>query len=173
MNPDPSLLRHSAASDPLKLKEYSKAPKDTGCYMIGEKIKPEDPLVRNDTPDAYLPLGFPDNFRPIYVGISESKKRGMRARLSCHSRKKGNKLIKKYIEDGKELYFICFTGNYMAYQLEAMMECLRSVDSPNALQFEANIRSEFTRSAYRTRRTFPVKIDNNLPEDYDPRTDYM
>lgn len=173
MNPDLSLFKYSPASDPLKLKEYLKAPRDTGCYIIGEKINPEEPVVRNDIPDAYLPLGFPDNFRPIYVGISESKNSGMRARLSCHSRKKGNKIIKNYIEDGKELYFICFTGKYMAYQLEAMMECLRSVDNLNALQFEANIRSEFTRSSYRTRRTFPVKFVNNLPDDYDPRRDYM
>ncbi|HFS0785410.1 TPA: hypothetical protein ACHYZ9_004445 [Pseudomonas aeruginosa] len=173
MIPNLSHLKYSPASDPLELKEYLKAPRDTGCYIIGEKFESEKPVVRNDIPDDYLPLGFPDNFRPIYVGISESKKSGMRSRLSCHSRKKGNKVIKKYIEEGKELYFIYFTGEYMAYQLEAMMECLRAVDNPIALQFEANIRSEFTRSAYRTRRTFPVKFINNLPEDYDPRRDHM
>ncbi len=172
-NPDPSLFVYSAAADPLKLTEYLKAPRETGCYIIGEKYNLEEPILRNDTPDAYLPLGFPDNFRPIYVGISESQKSGMRARLSCHSRKKGNKTIKKYLEGGRELYFIYFIGTYMAYQLESMMECLRSVENPEKMQFETNVRSEFTRSAYRTRRTIPIKTENNLPEDYNPRTDYM
>ena len=171
--PAPSHFEYSAASDPLRLTDYLKAPRKTGCYIIGEKYKPGEPILRNDIPDAYLPLGFPDNFRPVYVGISESPRSGMRARLSCHSRKKGNKTIKKYLEEGRELYFIYFLGTYMAFQLESMMECLRSVEAPQKLQFEANVRSEFTRSSYRTRRTIPIKIVNNLPEDYNPRTDHM
>ncbi len=171
--PDPNLFIISDASDPLKLEDYLLAPKATGCYVVGEKIDHTKPTIRNDTKDAYLPTGFPDNFRPIYIGISESKRSGIRARLSCHYRKKGNKTIKKYIDEGRQLYFVYFLGTFWAYQLESNLDCFRSTDDSKNLQFEGNVRSEVTRAIYRMRKTLPSTTENNLPLDYDPRTDYM
>ncbi|MHB2247746.1 MULTISPECIES: hypothetical protein [unclassified Pseudomonas] len=172
-NFDASLFTHSDASDALPLERYLLAPRATGCYVIGEKFNSADQIIRNDTKDAYLPVGFPDNFRPIYVGISESQKSGIRSRLSCHYRGRGNKTVKKYLAEGRKLYFIYFLGTYWAYQLESNLDCLRSTANLEHLQFEGNVRLEFTRAARRTRKTLPVIVQNNLPADYDPRTDYM
>ena len=96
-------------SFPQKLRNYSQAPREIGVYLIGEMI-PVPPLTEAEAQDNFLGKNWPDGFFPHYIGMSYEKKCGVRRRLSCHARGRGNVCIAKMIRDGKDLYYICRTG---------------------------------------------------------------
>ena len=127
--------------DPKLLNDYRSAPSGRGIYVIGKPIDPHKPVTACTDYDDYIGR-WPDNMRGIYVGISESKGAGVRGRLSCHARGKGNKCVADHIRLGSTLYFITISG-YMA-DFESLILCLK-----NHCQFECNVRDELERGAKR------------------------
>ena len=129
-------------SDPILLKDYSSAPTGPGIYAIGEPIDLATPVTVCDDYDAYLGR-WPNNLRPVYVGISESSGRGLRGRLSSHARQKGNKYVADRLRAGARMWFIAISGPEVI-EYEAPFMCLKTTG-----QFEGNVREEAERSAKR------------------------
>jgi len=129
-------------TNPIPLKSYGSAPRGPGIYAIGEPIDQAKPVTPCDDYDAYFGL-WPDNLRPVYVGISESNGQGVRGRLSSHARGKGNKFVAERIQAGLEMWFITISGKEVI-EYEALFMCLKTTG-----QFEGNQRAESARSARR------------------------
>lgn len=129
-------------TDPIILKKYGAAPKGSGIYAIGEPIDHAMPVTPCDNYDAYFGR-WPNNLRPVYVGISESNGPGVRGRLSSHARGKGNKFVAEQIQAGVEMWFITISGKEVI-EYEALLMCLKTTG-----QFEGNRRKESERSARR------------------------
>lgn len=129
-------------TDPIILKQYCKAPRGQGVYVIGGPNDPSQAITPCAERDSYL-ANWPKNFRPYYVGNSFSNGSGIRGRLSSHARQKGNKAIAQRVARGEILQFITISGQSAA-ELEAMLLCLKSFG-----QFDGNIRCEIDRSARR------------------------
>jgi hypothetical protein len=93
-------------SEKHNLANYQNAPRSPGVYIIG--ICDND---LEDSNDTFLGNNFPNQFLPKYVGIS---KKSIRTRLSCHSRKRGNRNVKEYIEANSQenLQFVYFTTSF-------------------------------------------------------------
>lgn len=129
-------------SDPIPLSQYKRAPTGTGIYAIGRQRDESTLPTASMEYDAYLGR-WPDNFHPMYVGISLSKGCGIRGRLSAHSRNKGNKCIARYQAQGTKFWFITVQGEECA-EYEAGFILLKTKN-----QFECNVRCEITRSTQR------------------------
>lgn len=128
--------------DPIPLGKYGSAPKGPGIYAIGEPINPAIAVTPCDDYDAYFGR-WPDNLRPIYIGISESAGQGVRSRLSSHARGKGNKLVTERIQAGADMWFVTISGKEVV-EYESLFLCLKTTG-----QFEGNQREESERSARR------------------------
>jgi hypothetical protein len=126
--------------DPIPLKNYKRSMRAPGLYVIGSSSNGLAPSPSN-IDDPYLLSNWPNNFKPEYVGISESQKSGVKSRLSNHARKKGNSNIAKLIEDNTELFFIVIYGNMVVTMLEPLFIALKASG-----QFECNIRIDYLRS---------------------------
>lgn len=154
-------------SAPLPLKDYLKSRKDSGIYIIGSaRLKLIPPTQSNENND-YLLHNFPNNFRPEYVGISESAKSGIKARLSKHARGKGNKHVAQLIAQRVELYFICIYGNEIVTAYEPLFTALKTSG-----QFECNVRLEHERNhRKRHEKIYELmigkKIAENIPWDFE------
>ncbi len=154
-------------SDPLPLKDYLKSRKDTGIYIIGSaRLRGVTPAPSNENND-YLLHNFPNDFKPEYVGISESAKSGIRARLSKHARGKGNKHVAQLITQRAELYFICIYGNEIIAAYEPLFTALKTNG-----QFECNVRLEHERNhRKRHEKIYELitgkKIITNIPWDFE------
>ena len=127
---------------PYELSDYRSSPKSKGIYVIGSKFDASKPMANIFHEDSYF-YWCPINFIPRYVGISESKYSGMRARLSCHARSKGSKKIAELLKSQEPLWYICIEGEDKV-RLEASFLCLKGGE-----QFDCNIRSENKRSGKR------------------------
>ena len=149
-------------SDPEQLSNYTNAKKGEGVYVIGERIDWGLTVAGSGEYDPYLLNNWPENFQPRYIGISESKSGyGVRTRLSKHARKKGNKGIKKLLEQGKDLYYICIygPGNEL---YESLFLCLQTDD-----QFNCNVRGENDRGAEREYKKMRSKMTPQERAHYD------
>jgi hypothetical protein len=134
-------VKNEKWTDPKLLEDYLKSKKEPGIYIIGSsKKKGIDPTPSN-VDDPYLLGNFPNNFTPIYVGISESIKTGIKGRLSKHARQKGNKHIVQLIDLQVDLYFICIYGDELVTCYEPLFTALKGVG-----QFEGNFRLEHERN---------------------------
>lgn len=93
-------------SEKHSLKNYKNAPSSSGVYIIGLFDKSLE-----DSDDTFLGENFPNKFIPKYVGIS---KKSIRTRLSSHSRKRGNRHVKEYInaEGHENLQFVYLSTNF-------------------------------------------------------------
>ncbi|RYG82929.1 MAG: hypothetical protein EON59_13990, partial [Alphaproteobacteria bacterium] len=136
--------------DPQKLAEYAKAPRGWGVYVIGRPLDASKPVTANPIYDPYVGT-WPDNFQALYVGISESRGAGVRGRLSCHARRKGNKCIAARIDKGETLWFITQSGELA--HVESAMLTLKM-----ARQFECNIRDELKRNSLRQHRKVSAEM---------------
>ena len=127
----------------LPLGNYNFAVVGPGLYVIGTcpNAVPPGPGVA----DLNFGVGWPANFMPVYVGISESpasQSAGMRKRLSAHSRGKGSKKIAAQLlaVPPVQFYFIQAPG-IAATAAEALF-ILQAVGQ----QLQANVRPEVDRS---------------------------
>ena len=127
---------------PYELSDYRSSPKSKGIYVIGSKCDALKPMSRLFVEDSYF-FWCPVNFKPRYVGVSESERSGIRARLSSHARSKGNKRITVLLKSEEPLWYICIEGEDKV-RLEALFLCLKGGN-----QFDCNIRSENNRSGKR------------------------
>ncbi len=147
-------------SDPIKLSCYLKSPHGAGIYAIGQPIN----LMTAITPcieyDPYMGR-WPNNMQPIYVGISESEGSGVRGRLSCHARQKGNKYIRELLIAGNELWFVTISGKEVI-EYEALFLCLKMSG-----QFDGNIRPEAERSSSRRRNKIRQEMGDDSCAYYD------
>lgn len=80
-------------SKKYKISEYLEAPNKAGVYMIG--IPNGFHYEAGQKKDDYLGENFPEDFEPMYIGIS---KRSVRSRLYCHYKGSGNKNARDYIK---------------------------------------------------------------------------
>ncbi len=86
-----------------QLSKYLNAPKKAGVYIIGI---PNGYFSEPGEVDNFLGENYPDNFEPMYVGIS---KRSIRSRLYSHYKGNGNKHVRDHIEkNGSENIFFIF-----------------------------------------------------------------
>jgi len=127
--------------DPELLKNYLEAKRAPGIYIIGSPNNNGAAPSPSNEDNPYLLSNWPDNFKPEYVGISESLRPGVRGRLSCHARMKGNKHLANLIEQGVDLYFIAIYGNVLISMHEPLFIALKAEG-----QFEGNIRLEYKRN---------------------------
>jgi hypothetical protein len=86
------------------ISEYIVAPKKDGIYILGTPngfyYKP------GQERDVFLGENFPEDFEPMYVGIS---KRSIRSRLYSHFKGLGNKKARDHInENGSDNVFYIF-----------------------------------------------------------------
>lgn len=146
--------------DPVRIQDYRTAPVGAGIYAIGEPIDLTMPVTACDKHDPYLGR-WPNNFRLVYVGISASDGRGMRGRLSSHSRKKGNKYVAARLRVGAELWFITISGRAMI-EYEALFMCLKTLG-----QFDGNEREEASRSSKRRMKQIRTEMGAASCEFYD------
>lgn len=152
---------------PLSLKDYLKAEKSPGLYVIGSATSPGlAPTPSNESND-YLLHNFPENFRPEYVGISESTKTGVKARLSKHARARGSKHIAQLLKQRVDLYFIVIYGNVLVTRFEPLFTALKAQG-----QFEGNVRLEHLRDhAKRHEQIHEAmtgeKLAKDLPWDFE------
>jgi hypothetical protein len=98
-----------AWSDPIKLISYRQCPKGLGLYAIGEPRNPALPITPADAYDAYLGR-WPENFRGLYIGISLSKREGIKGRLRAHARGRGCVGLKSYLAAGTDLHVLYIAG---------------------------------------------------------------
>jgi hypothetical protein len=131
----------STWSDPKPLSAYKGEVRKPGVYVIGSARDPAKLPAASNAHDPYLLENWPDNFKPEYVGISEVNVPGVRGRLSCHARRKGNKHIADLIGRNTPLFFIVIYGQE-ATKYEALLLCLKT-----AIQFKGNERAEHDRAA--------------------------
>ncbi len=127
---------------PYELSDYKSSPRSKGIYVIGsksDKLKPMSGLFDDDPYFFWCPV----NFKPRYVGVSESERSGIRGRLSSHARSKGSKRIAGILKSKEPLWYICIEGEDKV-RLEALFLCLKGGN-----QFDCNIRSENKRSGKR------------------------
>jgi hypothetical protein len=128
------------------LRNYSGAPNGTGLYEIGFQID------GYQTPFC-LDIGYPRNFRAMYVGITM---RSLRDRLREHSAggSKANRFVRLYSEEVQRLrthaaakdprYASFFDGLYytcITYALPAILECSR-IQRAGGAYYPWNTRSE-------------------------------
>ena len=92
-------------SEKHNISEYLEAPKKAGVYMLG--IPNGLHKKSGEKEDDFLGKNFPEDFGPMYVGVS---KRSIRSRLYSHYKGLGNKnaeaFIKHYSSD--KLFFIFY-----------------------------------------------------------------
>ena len=143
-----------------RLPAYKNAPRGAGLYIIGAVIDPAEAVALQAKHDAYL-WNYPRNLTLEYVGISESKTSGVRGRLSCHARGKGNKGIAALIGQGKPLWFVTVMGRQFI-EYESILLALQ-----NATQFAQNQRGEFERSAKRQLREIRAAMTERDRDFYD------
>lgn len=153
--------------NPIELKSYNHAKREPGIYVIGSSRLAGQPPSPSNVDDPYLLSNWPDNFKPEYVGVSESKSAGVRSRLSKHARKRGNKNIAKLVENNIDLYFIAIYGGMIVTILEPLFIALKS-----AGQFECNVRLDYSRSQNRAHEKLHEqltgkKLSNNMPWEFD------
>lgn len=79
-------------SNKINLREYIKAPKTAGVYILG--IPNGYFMQPGEKEDTFLGENFPEDFEPMYVGIS---KRSIRSRLYSHYKGRGNKNVKNHL----------------------------------------------------------------------------
>jgi hypothetical protein len=114
----------------LPLSNFGAAPDGTGLYEIGFRIE------GYQTPFC-LDVGYPKNFRAMYVGITMRSLRG-RLREHSHGGSKANRFVGLYKEEIQRLqalsaakdprYKSFFDGLYytcITYALPAILECSR------------------------------------------------
>jgi hypothetical protein len=147
-------------SDPILLGDYGSAPTGPGLYAIGEPFDQTTPTTACDDYDPYFGR-WPNNLRPVYVGISQSAGRGVRGRLSLHARKKGNKYVADRLRAGAKMWFITISGR-AAIEYEALFMCLKTIG-----QFEGNVREESDRSAKRQMKQARDEMGAQSCEFYD------
>jgi len=148
-------------SEPELLKNYKLALRSPGIYIIGA---PRDSSVAMEgcgEDDPYLFFNWPDNLIPYYVGLSESKKSGVKSRLSAHARGKGSKAIAQRIKNSENLYYICIYGDDTDH-LEAGMLCLKAAN-----QFSDNVRDENSRNSSRQTRKIRSAMTKEELDYYD------
>lgn len=154
-------------TNPFPIKEYLKAQKSPGIYIIGSaRTAGVTPTPSNENND-YLLHNFPNDFKPEYVGISESANTGVKARLSKHARQKGNKHIAQLINQGVELYFIAIYGNELVSMYEPLFTALKASG-----QFEGNVRLEHERNHGKRHEKIHElmtgkKLEKDVPWDFD------
>lgn len=147
-------------SDPTSLRDYGLAPTGLGLYAIGEPIDETKPVTACDDYDAYFGR-WPNDLRPVYVGVSESAGRGVRGRLSSHGRKKGNKYVADRLRAGAQMWFMTLSGREIV-EYEALLLCLKKSG-----QFEGNVREEAERSAKRRMKQMRARMGVRSCEFYD------
>lgn len=128
--------------DPVPIDQWAHAPLGAGLYIIGcaqDERLPMGPCTDNEGKLG----GFPLNFVPLYIGHSLSAGRGVRGRLSCHKRDRGNRYIGKAVASKVPLWFFTLAGRDMA-EYESIY-----LDLPNGIYFPFNARSEVTRALVR------------------------
>jgi len=153
-------------SDAFPLDSYSKAPAQSGVYVIGSSgMIPGGPISSGKS--DFLGSNWPDNFLPAYVGESE---RSVRTRLSRHARGRGNACVWKLKEKGVPLYFI--TTEIQVASIPNLLELvLTLLRRPG--QFECNERNELKRATDRQRKRIlekmsPAELDWYHYGEYDP-----
>lgn len=97
-------------TDPEPLASYRKCPLGSGLYVIGKARDEIKDIYPDAEYDGYIGT-WPSNFAGLYVGISTRKPYGIRSRLSCHARGKGNKKIKDDISNGVDMHYIIINGD--------------------------------------------------------------
>lgn len=148
-------------TDPENLSEYRKAKKCPGLYVIGKPRQRGSVPVPTQESDPYLMINWPKNFLPVYVGISESSNPGVRGRLSCHARSKGNLHIKELLAASDELYFIAVYGKEFV-EYEVLFTALKT-----GPQFAGNVRLEYDRAAKRMFKNIREEMGDEEYEFYD------
>lgn len=134
-------VKNEEWTNPQLLKDYLNSKREPGIYIIGSAKQKGIYPTPSNVDDPYLLRNFPNDFKPIYVGISESSKTGIKGRLSKHARKNGNKKIAQLIEHKVDLYFICIYGDESVTCYEPLFTALKGVS-----QFEGNVRIEHERN---------------------------
>lgn len=146
---------------PQPLTAHKTALRQKGLYIIGGKQNPKLLVTPATDEDDYFGRNWPNNFKPYYIGISESLSSGVRGRLSRHSRQRGSIKISQRIRDKEPLFFIASYGNDLeAY--EALFLCLKT-----DVQFSDNIRSEIERSSKREFEKVRAKMSQYERDYYD------
>jgi len=153
----------------VDLADFRRAPVQPGIYVIGKARDPAAPVVPNDDYDSYV-ANWPDNMDGLYVGISEGLTAGLRGRLRCHFRGKGNKDVARRLALGQRLWFITSTGLESA-NYEALFLCLKSSNF-----LTSNVRGENSRfprrlirkveADMRSRGIEPPDLSQFDPEDF-------
>jgi hypothetical protein len=131
-------------SDPRPLADFRTAKKGPGIYMIGLSADGKQPPQASTEYDDYFGQNFPDNFFPLYVGISESTRYGVQSRIYSHGRKTGNKYIKTLLLQKTLLYFTDDYGPIDYARLEVFFMAFQYKG-----QFAGNVRREMDRYARR------------------------
>lgn len=154
-------------SDPAPLEAGQRVPTGPGLYMIGCAHDERVPIGVSFDNEGKLG-GYPANFHPLYIGHSLSRGRGLRGRLSCHARARGNRYIAMALSANVPLWSIYISGYDMA-EYETIY-----LDLPNGIYFPFNHRSETTRALGRASealaqsgvaiRTLNVSSSNFLAE---------
>ncbi|WP_337267105.1 hypothetical protein [Oryzifoliimicrobium ureilyticus] len=155
--------------DPQPLSNYGMAPTGPGIYVIGNAIDALKPIIPTEEYDDYA-ANWPDNLHGLYVGISESAGRGIRSRLSCHARSKGNRDIALRLRKREDLWYIASPGAEGA-DFEVLFLTLFN----RASMFTSNVRDELRRSTLRRHRQAEARMKAegkhivnwaDLPDDY-------
>ena len=148
-------------NDPELLRDYKKASPLPGLYVIGRFSDSFQYLASSALDDPYLGANWPNGFIPEYVGISESRTRGVKQRLSCHARTKGSKRIASLLDTGVDLFFIVAYGEEFA-KFEPIYIALRMPG-----QFDCNIRDENIRSSRKQYREIRADMSQFERDFYD------
>lgn len=136
-------------SDPLPLFDHVQAPRGPGLYVIGMAHDPELPILPCAEIDPYM-RNWPNNLRGLYIGISESRGEGVRRRLRCHAKGRGNRDLARRIAGGESLWFLTASGLELA-AYEALFLMMTNA-------FPSNIRAEGRRYVARLHRQIDREI---------------
>ncbi|MBH1531213.1 hypothetical protein I5T99_19330 [Stenotrophomonas maltophilia] len=140
---------------------YRNTLRKAGVYIIGGATDQNFQVVGSGEIDPYLFINWPINFIPYYIGISETKRIGVRGRLSSHRRCKGSKEIARRVRSNERLYFICAYGDDLA-KYESLFLCLKATG-----QFEDNVRNEIDRDSKRRYKKIRSEMTQFQRELYD------
>ncbi|PJE25726.1 hypothetical protein [Pseudooceanicola antarcticus] len=136
-------------SEPRLLADYLALPKGPGIYVIGHASDPVRKVQAGQEIDAYL-YNWPENFTSLYVGISESRREGVRGRLRSHFRARGNADLAARQKRGEVLWYIAALGTFASH--EALFLALANGFFPS------NLRDEGKRFAIRLNREIDAQI---------------
>lgn len=129
---------HPRWSDPIPLRQWNLAQSGPGLYVIGTIHDGSKPMGSSPDNDGKF-AGFPSNFASRYIGRSVSEGRGIRSRLSCHWRGRGNRSVAKGLNEGVDYWYITVAGQGLS-SCEAIY-----LHVPLGVSFPYNRRPEMTR----------------------------